>query len=99
MDVRLEESGLIVFGCAHSHEIPEKAPTMLLSQACHAKLGMMKRVRGGSISLEDYGGQSLEVAQQIGSGLFIIRIDHLTLHDYAGNSFLSDLLFRSKTIS
>ena len=42
---KLKEYCLIVLGCVHSHEIPEKAHSMLLSQACHAILRTMKRVR------------------------------------------------------
>ena len=36
----------------------EKGTCTPLSQACLAKLGIMKRVRDGSISWEEYGGQS-----------------------------------------
>ena len=38
---------------------------------------MSTRVRDGSITLDDYDKQSLEVARQVGTGLFVIRIDHL----------------------
>ena len=67
--------GLIAVGCVHSHDIPEKAH-MLESQVCQAKLGTIKRVRHGSISLEDYCGQSLEAARQVGAVLFMTRINH-----------------------
>ena len=43
--VELKVSGLTVPSCVHSHEIPEKAHSMLLSQACYAILRTMKRVR------------------------------------------------------
>ena len=39
---------------------------------------MTKRVRDGSITLDDKDAQSLEVARQE-TGLFMIRIDHLIL--------------------
>ena len=39
---------------------------------------MTKRVRDGSIALDDYDVQSLEVARQVRTGLFMIRTDHLT---------------------
>ena len=39
-----------------------------MSQACQAKLGMTKSVRDGSITLDDYDAQSLEVARQVGTG-------------------------------
>ena len=56
MAVKLEESGLIVPGCAHTHEMPDKSHLLLLSRACQATLGMVKSVRDVSISLDDYGG-------------------------------------------
>ena len=36
----------------------------------------------GTIKLEDYEFQGLEVARQAKTGLFMIRIDHLFLKDY-----------------
>ena len=80
MAVKLEQCG------------PEKARSILLSLDCHAQLGMMKCVRDGSISLDGYGGQSLEVARQIGADLFMIGIDHLTLHDYPTNLLFTVLI-------
>ena len=35
---------------------------------------MTNRVRDGSIALEDYDVQSLEVARQVGTGLFVIGL-------------------------
>ena len=78
--------------CVHSHEIPEKTHPFLLSQACQAKLGMTKRVRDGSITLDDHDAQSLEVARQVGTGLFMIRTDHLMYNDYVCNPLLNDLV-------
>ena len=45
-----------------------------------------------AITLGDYDAQSLEVARQVGTGLFMIRIDHLTYDDYASNLLLNDLV-------
>ena len=42
---------------------------------------MTKRVRDGSITLDDYDAQSLEVARQVRTGLFMIKIDHLICND------------------
>ena len=53
---------------------------------------MTKRVRNGSITLDDGGAQSLEVARQVGTGLFKIRIDHLVYNDYVRNPPLNDLV-------
>ena len=53
---------------------------------------MTKRVREGSITLDDYEAQSLEVARQVGTGLFMIRIDHLIRDDYVCNPLLNDLV-------
>ena len=44
-----------------------------------------KRVRDGSMTLDDCDAQSLEVARQVGTGLFMIRIDDLMHNDYALN--------------
>ena len=68
MAIRLQESDMVIPGCVHSHEIPEKTHPLLVFQACQAKLGMTKRVRDGSITLDDYDAQSLEVARQVGTG-------------------------------
>ena len=57
-----------------------------MSQSCEAKLGMTKRVRDGSITLDDNDAQSLEVVRQLGTGLFMIRIDYSKRDDYASNS-------------
>ena len=65
-----------------------------MSQACQAKLGMTKLVRDGSITLDDYDAQSLEVVRQVGTGLFMIRIDHMIYDDYASNPLLNDLVTR-----
>ena len=90
MAIRLQESDLVVLGYVHSHEIPEKTHPLLLSQACQAKLGMTKRVREGSITLDDYDSQSMEVARQEGTGLCMIRIDHLIHDGYVCNPLLDD---------
>ena len=92
MAIRLQESDVVIPRCVHSHEIPEKTHLLLVSQECQAKLGMAKRVRDGSITLEDYDAQSLEVARQMGTGLFMIRIDHLIYNDYVCTLLLNDLV-------
>ena len=92
MTIRLQESDMVIPGCVHSHEIPEKTHPLLLSQACLAKLGMRKRVRESSITLVDCDAPSLEVARQVGTGLFMIRIDHLTHDDYVCNPLVNDLV-------
>ena len=44
---------------------------------------MVKDVRDGTICMKDYEGQRLEVARQIRTGLFMVRIDHLSnVDDY-----------------
>ena len=53
---------------------------------------MTKRVHDGSITLDDCDAQSLEVSRQVGTGLFMIRIDPLIRDDYASNPLLSDLV-------
>ena len=52
MSIRLQESDMVIPGCVHSHEILKKTHLLLVSQACQAKLGMTKRVRDGSITLD-----------------------------------------------
>ena len=92
MAVRLQESDMVIPGCILSHEILEKTHPLLLSQACQAKLGMTKRVRDGSITLDDYHAESLEVARQVGTGLFMIGIDHLIYNDYVCYPLLDGLV-------
>ena len=58
MAIRLQESDMVIPGLVHSHEIPEKTHPLSVSQACQAKLGMTKRVRDGSITLDDYDMKS-----------------------------------------
>ena len=53
---------------------------------------MTKRVRDGSITLDDYHAESLEVARQVGTGLFMIRIDHLIYNDYVCYPLLDGLV-------
>ena len=89
---RLQESDMVTPGCVHSHEIPEKTHPLFVSQACQEKLGMTKLVRDGSITLDEYDAQSLEVARQVRTGLFMIGIDHLIYDDYPSNPLLNDLV-------
>ena len=92
MAIRLQESDMVIPGCVHSHEIPKKKHLLSLSQACQAKLGMTTRVRDGSITLDDYDTQSLEVVRQVRTGLFVIRIDNLKNNDYVRDPLLDDLV-------
>ena len=92
MAVKLEESRLILPGWVPTHKILEKSHLLLLCQACQAKLGMVKRVRDGSISLGDDGGQKLDVFRLARTGLFMIRIDHTTFQDFSTNPVLNDLI-------
>jgi hypothetical protein len=74
----LEESQLNLPGGLDSHEIADGTHCLLLSQSVQAKLGFLKSTRHGTITMEDYDHQHLEVARQVKTGLFMIRIDHLT---------------------
>ena len=82
---------MVIPRCVHSHEIPERTHRLLVSQACRAKLGMTN-VRDGSITLDDHDAQSLEVARQLETGLFMIAIDHLIRDNYACNPHLTYLV-------
>ena len=53
MATRLQESDMVMPGCVHSHEISEKTHPLFVSQARQAKLGMTKRVRDGSILINN----------------------------------------------
>ena len=89
MAIRLQEFDMVIRGFVHLHGIPQKTHPLLVSQSCQAELGMTKRVRDGSITLDDYGAQSLEVARQVGTGLFMIGIDHLIFNDDVCNPLLN----------
>ena len=92
MAIRLQESDMVILGCVYSLKIPVKTHPLLGSQACQAKLGMTTRVRDGSITLDDYDAQSLEVVRQGRTGLFVIRIVHLKNNDYVRDPLLDDLV-------
>ena len=78
---RLNESGTVIPGALDSHETDSRHP-LLISQAVQAKLGFTKSSRNGAVTLDDYDNQSLEVAREVGTGLFMIRIDHLLAEQY-----------------
>ena len=80
--LKLEETGLTLPGGLDSHEMEEGNHVLLLSQAVQANLGFLKSVRNGTIVMEDYNKQHLEVARQVRTGLFMIRIDHLLIQDF-----------------
>ena len=65
-----------------SNEFTDRDHPILLSQAVQAKSGFVKNMRDGTIICEDYDRQNLEVVKQKGTGLLMIRIDHLDLGDY-----------------
>lgn len=70
-------------GLCEGHMIEDGDHLLLLSQAVQAKLGVVTDVRDGTICMKDYAGQHLEVAPQIRTGLFMVRIDHLeNVEDY-----------------
>ena len=75
---------MVIPGKLDSHEIADSRHPLLLSQACQAKMGFMKSSRSGTITLEDYDHQEVEVVRQARTGLFMIRIDHLWASHYAG---------------
>ena len=70
------------FAC--THEMPEKSHPLLLSQACPAKLGTVKRVLDLMVPSHwtIYGGRKPEVVRQAGTGLFMSRIGHVILQDF-----------------
>ena len=70
----LNESGMVLPGSLNSHEIADSRHPLLISQAAQAKLGFTKSARKGNITLDDYADQGLEVARQIRTGLFMVRI-------------------------
>ena len=78
----LNESGMVLPGAIDSHETADSRHPLLISQSVQAKLGFTKSARKGTITLDDYEDQGLEVARQIRTGLFMIRIDHLLTEQY-----------------
>ena len=76
--LKLLPSEIEMPGYIDAHMIEEGDHLLMLSQAVQAMLGMVKDVRDGTIQLKDYDGQHIEVARQIRTGLFIVRIDNLT---------------------
>ena len=80
--MQLMQSRLNLPGAIDSHEIADKSHPMLLSQTAQAKFGFIKNIRRGTLTLEDYANQGSEVARQKGTGLFMVRIDHLDLGEY-----------------
>ena len=62
--------------------MPDNHFPLLLSQAAQAHLGFVKDMRKGTIMLGD-AKEYLEVVRQKGTGLFMVRVDHLDLRCYA----------------
>ena len=73
----LPKSGVTLQGALDSHEIADARHPLLLSHSCQARLGFTKSSRRGTVTLDDYDNQELEVARQIRTGLLMVRIDHL----------------------
>jgi hypothetical protein len=82
--LQLIRSKLIIPGAVDSHETPDGKHPMLLSQSAQAKLGFTKSSRHGTITLDDYDNQEIEVVRQVKTGLFMICISHLNPKDYIG---------------
>ena len=80
--ISAERNGMVLPGAIDSHETADSRHPLLISQAVQAKLGFTKSARKGTITLDDYEDQGLEVARQIRTGLFMIRIDHLLTEQY-----------------
>ena len=76
--IQLIKSKLDIQGSLCSHEMDAGDHVLLLSQSIQAKFGMIKNARSGSICLQDYEHQELEVVRMAKTGLFMIRIDHLS---------------------
>ena len=65
MAIRLQEFDMVIPGCVHSQEFLVKTHPLLVSQACQAKLGMTKRVRDGSTTLDDNHWKLLDKWEQV----------------------------------
>ena len=92
MVIRLQESDMVIPGACIHMKFRRKTHPLLVSQACQAKLGMTKRVRDGSITLDACDAQSLDVARHVVTGLIMSRIDHRMYNDYVRNPILNDLV-------
>ena len=95
-----EEMGRIALSCHFALDefvFEEKAHPLLSLQTYRARPGMTKREREHSITLDDYDPQSSEVARQLGTESFLIRIDHSVHDDYVCNFLLDDLVISSGT--
>ena len=69
--------GQTIAGVTTSHEIEGASHPILLSIEMQGKLGLVKDIRAGTIKLRDYPDERLEIVRQKGTGLFMVRIDHL----------------------
>ena len=97
--IKLKKSELILPGALDSHEIADTRHPLLLSQGFQAKLGFTKSTRRGTITLDDYQGQEIEVVRQVKTGLFIIRIDHLFAEQYSAlNPELQQFAFQATAV-
>ena len=64
-------------GVTITHQIEDANHPILLSIDMQSKLGFIKDVIAGTIKLLDYPDARLEIVRQVGTGLFMVRIDHL----------------------
>ena len=69
--------GQTIAGVATSHQIEGASHPILLSIEMQTKLSFIKDIRAGTIKLQDYPDERLEIVRQEGTGLFMVRIDHL----------------------
>ena len=101
MGLQLVESRATIPGALDSHETepgPGNRPhPLLLSQTVQARLGLTKSARYGKVTLDDYNDHSLEVAREQGTGLFMIRIDHLSPEQFR-HLPIRDLLSELRTM-
>ena len=71
---KLKECGKLVPGTIESHEQEGRHP-LLLSDSSQARMGMVKDMRLGKVTLKDYD-DSLDIYSAEGSGLKVICVSH-----------------------
>jgi hypothetical protein len=68
----MEPSAAPVHGTLDSAELAGQDTPTLLSLPAQAKLGLIKDVRAGTITLRDYPGESLRIGRHIQTGLLLV---------------------------
>jgi hypothetical protein len=81
---KLRDNNDIYQGACQSHELANCNFPLLLSQSVQAHMHFVKDMAKGTIMLGDTG-EYLEVVRQAGTGLFMIRIDHLAINHFAND--------------